>query len=96
MYALRGKPFLTNIQDPQSGMVLEIFSPVPGRDPAVDNANRIGLSQVCLGTKNLPALLEKLRAAGVRIDSAPEPGKPGPAWIRDPDGNRIELMPQRD
>ena len=36
-----------------------------------------------------------LRAAGVRVDSAPEPGRFGPAFVRDPDGNRVELMPQR-
>ena len=85
-----------NITDPKSGMVLEFFAPVPGREPAVDMANRIGCSHIALGTQNLPELLKKLREAGVKIDSAPQPGSPGPAWIRDPDGNRIELMPRRD
>lgn len=95
-YPLRGKTFMMNITDPKSGMVLEFFAPVPGREPAVDMANRIGCSHIALGTQNLPELLKKLREAGVKIDSAPQPGSPGPAWIRDPDGNRIELMPRRD
>ncbi len=94
-YPLRGKPFMTNLTDKKSGMVLEFFSPMPGREPPVDNANRIGCSHICLGVKDLQATVEVLRKEGVRIDSAPEPGQRGPAWIRDPDGNRIELMPER-
>jgi len=41
---------------------------------------------------DLDALLENLRAAGVRIDPIPDDQTYGKfAWIWDPEGNRIEL-----
>lgn len=49
---------------------------------------------LCLITNDLHADVEHLRASGVRIDIEPKMGLDHnwQAWIRDPDGNPIELM----
>ena len=49
---------------------------------------------LCLLTDDLHALVESLQQAGVAIERAPKVGLDHnwQAWIRDPDGNAIELM----
>jgi lactoylglutathione lyase len=49
---------------------------------------------LCLVTNDLRADVEALRARGVLIESEPSLGldRNLQAWIRDPDGNAIELM----
>ena len=90
LYPLRGKPFITYVEA-QNGVILEFFSPLPGREAPVDNQNRIGISHIAVGCADVPALVAQLRAEGVQIDSEPRPDG-GAAWVRDPDGNRVEIM----
>jgi lactoylglutathione lyase len=49
---------------------------------------------VCLVSDDLKSDLERLRAEGVTVDSGPSLGLDDnwQAWIKDPDGNAIELM----
>ncbi len=49
---------------------------------------------ICLVSSDLHADVQRLEAAGVPIDSGPSMGLDGnwQAWIRDPDGNALELM----
>ena len=49
---------------------------------------------VCLLTGDLERVVEHLRGEGVEIDREPVEGLDGnlQAWVRDPDGNAIELM----
>ena len=79
---------------------LELFPNGPEPD-----ANRTqSFKHICLLTADLPAAVETLRAAGIAIEREPKEGLDGnlQAWIRDPDGNAIELMqlvdtsPQRE
>ncbi len=69
---------------------LELFPNGPGPDP-----ERIqSFKHVCLLTRDLRAAVETLRSRGVAIEVEPKEGLDGnlQAWIRDPDGNAIELM----
>lgn len=51
-------------------------------------------NHLCLEVEDLKGYVEQLRQAGVVIEIEPNQGcdKNWQAWIRDPDGNRIELM----
>lgn len=69
---------------------VEIFPGGPPPDPA----RRGSFMHLCLLTSDLRADVEQLRAAGVPIDQEPKLGLDHnlQAWIKDPDGNAIELM----
>lgn len=69
---------------------LELFP----RGPEPD-VNRVqSFRHVCFLTDDLVGLVEHLRAQGVAIEREPKLGLDNnlQAWIRDPDGNAIELM----
>jgi lactoylglutathione lyase len=58
-------------------------------------ANRRGsFMHLCLLTDDVRAMVEQLRQQGVVIDQEPKMGLDynWQAWIKDPDGNAIELM----
>jgi lactoylglutathione lyase len=69
---------------------LEIFPNGPAPDP-----NRVhSFHHLCLLTDDLQGTVERLRERGVTIEQEPKQGLDHnlQAWIRDPDGNAIELM----
>ena len=69
---------------------LELFP--GGPEPAPDRLQ--SFKHVCLLTADLRDTVEHLRGLGVAIEREPKEGLDGnlQAWIRDPDGNAIELM----
>jgi lactoylglutathione lyase len=69
---------------------LELFP--GGPEPASDRVQ--SFRHVCLLTDDLRSAIERLRAQGVAIEREPQEGldRNLQAWIRDPDGNAIELM----
>ncbi len=71
---------------------LELF---PGnRDRPDPGPGAIGYSHMCLDVDDIHAIVAELTARGLAIDRQPELNRAG-NWsclIRDPDGNRIELM----
>jgi lactoylglutathione lyase len=69
---------------------LEIFPGSPAPDPHRQGSFR----HLCLLTDNLHQTVEQLRQAGVAIEREPSLGLDHnwQAWIRDPDGNAVELM----
>ncbi len=69
---------------------LELFPHGPEPDP--DRAQ--SFRHVCLLTADLRGAVEELRGRGVAIEREPKEGLDAnlQAWIRDPDGNPIELM----
>jgi lactoylglutathione lyase len=77
---------------------IEVF---PGGEGAADGGS---FEHVCLVTDDLEADVGRLRTHGVEIFRGPLVGLDGnsQAWVRDPDGNQIELMqlvedsPQRE
>ena len=69
---------------------IEVFPDGPPPDP-----HRTGsFMHLCLIADDLHATVEHLRAAGVAIEREPKVGLDHnwQAWVRDPDGNQIELM----
>jgi lactoylglutathione lyase len=69
---------------------IELFPGGPPPDP-----NRTGsYMHLCLLTGDLHATVAALRQAGIEIEHEPKVGLDHnwQAWIRDPDGNSIELM----
>jgi lactoylglutathione lyase len=69
---------------------LELFPGGPEPDP-----ERVqSFMHVCLLTDDLRGTVERLREHGVKIEREPTEGLDHnlQAWIRDPDGNAIELM----
>lgn len=71
---------------------LEIF-PGGSSDP-ISSAPEGNFMHLCLRSSDLHADVQRLEAAGIAIDSGPSMGLDGnlQAWIRDPDGNALELM----
>ena len=93
LYSLRGKPFLTHLKA-CNGVVIELFSPVPGREEITLQRSNFGYTHFCLDVTDMAEALRILKEENVTIESEPAPTG-GAAWIRDPDGNLIELMPPR-
>jgi lactoylglutathione lyase len=69
---------------------IEVF---PG-GPTPDPSRKGSFMHLCLLTDDMQATVEQLRQADIAIDREPKVGLDGnwQAWIRDPDGNAIELM----
>lgn len=69
---------------------VELFPNGPAPDPDRVQSFR----HLCLLTDDLAGLIERLRDQGVTIERETMEGLDGnlQAWIRDPDGNAIELM----
>ena len=69
---------------------IEVFPGGPPPDPE----RRGSFMHLCLLTDDLHATVAQLRQSGVAIEREPSLGfdHNWQAWIRDPDGNQIELM----
>ena len=69
---------------------IEVFPGGPPPDPE----RRGSFLHLCLLTDDMEATVEQLRSEGVTIEREPKVGLDHntQAWIRDPDGNAIELM----
>lgn len=67
---------------------LELFYGAPVPSPSGS------FGHLCLEVEDLAGYVQRLKEAGIAIDSEPVQGcdKNWQAWIHDPDGNRIELM----
>jgi lactoylglutathione lyase len=72
---------------------IEIFPGGPAADESAAPST-YSYRHLCLVSDDIVNDVEQLRAAGVTIDVEPKLGLDGntQAWIKDPDGNRIELM----
>lgn len=70
---------------------LELFTGGPAPEAQRPRGSYLHL---CLVVDDLVAVVEDLRAKGVAIDREPKRGRDAnlQAWIKDPDGNAIELM----
>jgi lactoylglutathione lyase len=69
---------------------LELFPNGPEPNPSV----QVSFKHICLATDDIRGDVEKYRAAGITIDIEVKLGLDHnlQAWIKDPDGNAIELM----
>ena len=82
-----GKPWIEYLKI-MDGQFLELFYHQP--NPA-DNTT---YSHLCLTVDDIQEVAEHMRKNGVPLDVEPKQGRDTnwQCWVRDPDGNRIELM----
>jgi lactoylglutathione lyase len=97
--AMAGKPGIAYLQV-SSGVFLELFYPKPTTDPDSGGPNyeKVGYAHLSLLVKDIQATADFLRQKGVQLDSkiSMGPDHTYQFWIKDPDGNRIELMQYTD
>jgi lactoylglutathione lyase len=86
-----GNPWLNYLRV-KDGSYIELF--YGGKERVEPKQNAAGFMHMCLECDDVYSTVEFLQAKGVNIDTPPKQGsdKNTQAWIRDPDGNRIELM----
>ena len=98
--ALIGKSAMVYINT-GNGTFIELFRPIPGVTDLTTggpNYDGRGFAHLSLQIDDLESYMEMLRARGVAIDSDISSGPDGTiqAWVKDPDGNRIELMEYKE
>jgi catechol 2,3-dioxygenase-like lactoylglutathione lyase family enzyme len=71
---------------------LELFPDAPEDQAPADGTN--GVNHYCLTVEGIESVVEAIVAAGIEIFRPLKTGADGnrQAWVKDPDGNRIELM----
>ena len=93
--ALKGQTSLVYLKAPD-GSYLELFRPLPGADISSGGPNydRMGYVHLSIIVDDLDAFTKVLREKGIPLDSEKTlgPDHTYTLWIKDPDGNRIELM----
>ena len=74
------------------GQFIELFP--GGQGTYAYDPDAVGPSHVCFEVDDIEQALAAIAATGVPIDAPIKQGKSGclQFWIRDPDGNRIEIM----
>jgi lactoylglutathione lyase len=93
--SMAGKPGIAYIQV-VPGEFIELFYPKPDTDLSSGGANyeRIGYVHLSLVVDDIYYAAESLKKQGIKLDSeiSKGPDNTYQFWIKDPDGNRIELM----
>ena len=93
--AYMGKAVIAYLKAP-NGDFIELFRPLPNVDltGGGPNYDGMGYSHLSLVVDNLKEFAEVLQSKGVTLDSdiSKGPDNTYTLWIKDPDGNRIELM----
>ncbi|NMB45044.1 MAG: VOC family protein [Firmicutes bacterium] len=86
-----GEPWLVYLQI-NANTFIELFP--EGKDKIPVAADSIGFMHLCLQVDDIFATIENLQERGLECPGAPTKGKDGnwQYWIKDPDGNDIELM----
>jgi lactoylglutathione lyase len=86
-----GTPWLVYLQI-NSNTFIELFPEGTERTPVTGDS--IGFMHLCLDVDDIFAMVDTLRHRGLECPGEPKMGKDGnwQYWIKDPDGNDIELM----
>lgn len=87
----KGSPWISYFKIGK-GQFIELFH--PHGEAAADTQARLGFSHMCFLVDDLKATEAQINRRGGALDKPIKLGKDGnwQGWIRDPDGNRIELM----
>jgi catechol 2,3-dioxygenase-like lactoylglutathione lyase family enzyme len=82
------------LKHPLGGPMLELirYMNYPAERSALNS--RVGAAHLCFATSDIAAAQEELRTAGAQFLSAPHQDEFGMRWVylRDPDGNAVELV----
>ncbi|MDR1096074.1 MAG: VOC family protein [Spirochaetaceae bacterium] len=86
-----GKPWI-NYLFIGGGQFIELFYDGVKDNPWSEELR--GFNHICLQVDDIHAVVERVKAAGVEVTDGPKQGSDAnwQAWIRDPDGIRVELM----
>ena len=86
-----GEPWIVYLRITR-GQFLELF--YGGTEENPWRGEQIGFNHLCLEVDDIEEAVERVRKAGYPIDAEPNQGSDHnfQAWIRDPNGIRIELM----
>jgi len=76
------------------GVVIELFQFIPQLDKEFVPWNRVGITHIALATDSVLDMCPQLRENGVTFCMEPMQRPDGGYWVflRDPDGNMVELM----
>lgn len=95
MCAFKGETAMVYLEA-ADGVFIELFRPLPGADleSGGPNYDRMGYVHLSLEVDSIDDFVNILKQKGVSIDSEKMlgPDYTYTMWIKDPDGNRIELM----
>ena len=82
------------LRHPQGGPMLELLRYQNRPAGIAAHNSEVGAAHICLRVEDVPSAYEELQAAGVTFVSAPHTDQYGVSWVymRDPDGNVVELM----
>lgn len=74
------------------GQFIELFYGGSTKNPWSNET--IGYSHLCLEVDDINEIADKIKSKGIKLDVEPKQGLDAnwQCWVRDPDGNRIELM----
>lgn len=94
LYGLKDTTCPLAIMAAPCGVQIELFQFVPQLEKEHMPWNRVGITHIALATDSVLEMCEKLRANGVEFCMEPLQRGDGGYWVflRDPDGNMIELM----
>jgi lactoylglutathione lyase len=86
-----GRPWIVYLKVGDSQFI-ELF--YDGTDENPWREELIGYSHLCLEVDDINAIADQIKSKGVKLDKEPKQGVDlnWQCWVRDPDGNRIELM----
>jgi len=87
----KGEPWIHYLKAAE-GQFVELFY-VSAYEPPFET-DKLSCHHICLEVDDIEAVCGHIRDLGYPIDTAPMQGSDlnRQAWLRDPDGNRIELM----
>ena len=88
---ITGEPWIVYLNI-SPGQFIELF--YGGTEEQLWNDSVIGFNHMCFQVDDIHASVQTVRDAGYQIDSEPKQGvdKNWQAWVKDPNGIRIELM----
>ena len=86
-----GKPWIVYLKV-GNGQFVELF--YPAGEPAADGVKRAGFNHACFLVDDIQKTVAEIQKRGGVLDRPIKTGKDGnhQAWVKDPDGTRIELM----
>lgn len=82
-----GKPWINYLRVSEDQFI-ELFYIEP------EKCTKPSYSHLCLEVEDIHEIAERIKSKGISLDIEPVQGKDlnYQCWVRDPDGNRIELM----
>ena len=91
LHTPEGKPWIIYLQV-ADGQFIELFYGGSKKNPW--DRETVGYSHLCLEVDDIHEIAGRIKSKGLTLDVEPKQGADlnWQCWVRDPDGNRIEMM----